>query len=489
MTTSNRLAITELASTQTDRAATVNDAIAKLEAGATCFAAKQVSLNTPPGSPAEGDLYVVGTVPTGAWASNAKQVTVYYNAAWIFLPLFEGQIAYDQSTNTLYFYDASAWSVLVSAGGLTPASTTEQLTGTSTSKASTPDSVAALWEQGADVASAGTISFGEGGYFVVTGTTTITDIDFATDKAGRSAEVKFAGALTLTAGANLILPVSGNIVTAAGDTAEFVSEGSDVVRCIWYQRATGYPLNGTASTTEVLEGGNDKKTVTPDALAALWEAGADITDGAAITIGEGGYFNLITSTTAITSFVVTIDTTGRTFRVRFNTIRTLTHHATSLILPGGANITTATGDIAQFRSLGGGNVVCEWYTRASGLPLGYDTDTLKSDTAANLTAGFTATAYNAGTQSSGTYTPDPDNGNFQRAVNGGAHTLAPPAATPGDSLSMVIQYTNNGSAGTITTSGFTKVSGDALTTTNGDDFMFDITVVNGFSRLIVTALQ
>lgn len=119
----------------------------------------------------------------------------------------------------------------------------------------------------------------------------------------------------------------------------------------------------------------------------------------------------------------------------------------------------------------------------------YDADTLKSDTAANLTAGFTATAYDAGTKSSGTYTPDPDNGNFQRAVNGGAHTLAPPSATPGDSLSMIIQYTNNASAGTITTSGFTKVNGDALTTTNGDDFMFYITVCNGFSHLAVTALQ
>jgi hypothetical protein len=119
----------------------------------------------------------------------------------------------------------------------------------------------------------------------------------------------------------------------------------------------------------------------------------------------------------------------------------------------------------------------------------YDADTLKSDTAANLTAGFTATAYNAGTQSSGTYTPDPDNGNFQRAVNGGAHTLAVPSASPGDSLSIVIQYTNNGSAGTITTSGYTAVGGDTLTTTNGDDFLFFITVCNGFSHLNVVALQ
>lgn len=113
---------------------------------------------------------------------------------------------------------------------------------------------------------------------------------------------------------------------------------------------------------------------------------------------------------------------------------------------------------------------------------------LRSDAAANLTAGYTSTAYNAGTKSSGTFTPDPANGNLQRAVNGGAHTLAPPSVGAGDAASVVIQYTNNGSAGAITTSGFTKVTG-SFTTTNGDDFMCYCTVVNGFSHLIIQALQ
>lgn len=121
-----------------------------------------------------------------------------------------------------------------------------------------------------------------------------------------------------------------------------------------------------ASTTEVLTGTDTAKYATANAIAALWEAGSDVSDGAAITIGEGGYFNLITSTTAITSFVVTTSKAGRTFRCRFNTVRTLTHNATSLILPGAASITTAAGDIAQFRDLGSGNVVCEWYTKADG---------------------------------------------------------------------------------------------------------------------------
>jgi hypothetical protein len=114
---------------------------------------------------------------------------------------------------------------------------------------------------------------------------------------------------------------------------------------------------------------------------------------------------------------------------------------------------------------------------------------LRSDTTANLTAGYTSTAYNAGTKTTGTFTPDPANGNLQRYVNGGAHTLAPPSTGGGDALTMAIQVTNNGSAGAVTTSGFTKKTGDALTTVNGDDFMFHITVINGFSHLNVVALQ
>lgn len=115
----------------------------------------------------------------------------------------------------------------------------------------------------------------------------------------------------------------------------------------------------------------------------------------------------------------------------------------------------------------------------------FDADTLKADTADVLTAGFAATPHNAGTQSSGTYTPDEANGNLQYAVNGGAHTLAPPT----NNCTLVIQYTNNASAGTITTSGFTIVDGDTISTTNGDDFFFYVTKCNGFSHLTVKALQ
>ena len=55
-----------------------------------------------------------------------------------------------------------------------------------------------------------------------------------------------------------------------------------------------------------------------------------------------------------------------------------------------------------------------------------DSAIIKSDETKNVTKGYTADSYDEGTKSSGTFTPDPTNGNFQHYINGGAHTLAAP---------------------------------------------------------------
>lgn len=103
----------------------------------------------------------------------------------------------------------------------------------------------------------------------------------------------------------------------------------------------------------------------------------------------------------------------------------------------------------------------------------------------NLTGGFTTTSYDAGTKSSGTFTPDPTLGNMQHATNNGAHTLAPPGST----CTMVIDYTNGASAGALTTSGFTKVSGDTYATTNTYKFRLFVSVGNAGSHLSIQAIQ
>ena len=72
----------------------------------------------------------------------------------------------------------------------------------------------------------------------------------------------------------------------------------------------------------------------------------------------------ITGTTTITG-LGTVQA-GAIFFVRFTGILTLTHNATSLILPTGANITTAAADSAIFESLGSGNWRCANYFRKDG---------------------------------------------------------------------------------------------------------------------------
>lgn len=108
----------------------------------------------------------------------------------------------------------------------------------------------------------------------------------------------------------------------------------------------------------------------------------------------------------------------------------------------------------------------------------------KLDTAdQTVTGGARVTPLDLGTKSSGTVTLDPGDRMLQYYTNGGAHTLAPGS----NNGVCVVDITNNGSAGAITTSGYTKVFG-AFTTTNGAKFRCTSTVSNAGSSLDIAQL-
>lgn len=100
--------------------------------------------------------------------------------------------------------------------------------------------------------------------------------------------------------------------------------------------------------------------------SALNEAkGADIARATTTNIGAAtGNFVHLTGTTTVTGLGTVQAGTRRV--VRFAGAGTLTHNATSLILPGAANITTAANDCAIFVSEGSGNWRCVAYTKANG---------------------------------------------------------------------------------------------------------------------------
>lgn len=143
-----------------------------------------------------------------------------------------------------YKQDTAAWLDLGTTDAVgNTASVTEQLTGTSASVYSTPDSVAGLWQRGSDIASASTLSLpaGGGGWFNVTGTTGVTGISSA--QGGRTVRFKFSSSLTITHdGTSMILPGGVNIVVRAGDVAEFTNEAAaDAAGANW--RLTNYFRN------------------------------------------------------------------------------------------------------------------------------------------------------------------------------------------------------------------------------------------------------
>lgn len=145
-----------------------------------------------------------------------------------------------------------------------------------------------------------------------------------------------------------------------------------------------------ASDGEVRLGADTAKYPTSRSIARAYGAkGTDIASASTISIpADGNYFD-ITGTTTITSLGSPSNTvTGWEVTFRFAGALTLTHNATSLILPNaGSNITTAANDTATFRYLGSGNWICVNYTQASG-PGGLRISTSSS---ANATSGGSVT--------------------------------------------------------------------------------------------------
>jgi hypothetical protein len=99
---------------------------------------------------------------------------------------------------------------------------------------------------------------------------------------------------------------------------------------------------------------------TLDAITPAW---VDLASATTTDLSTVGANVRITGTTTITGFGTA--PSGVTRKLRFAAALTLTHNATSLILPGAANITTAAGDTAEAISLGSGNWVLVNFTRAA----------------------------------------------------------------------------------------------------------------------------
>ena len=96
------------------------------------------------------------------------------------------------------------------------------------------------------------------------------------------------------------------------------------------------------------------------------QKGGDIASASPTVIDTDGDYFILTGTTGFSAMTVAAD---RHFFLEFAAVLTMTHGAGTLDLPGGANITTAAGDVGEFVSTASNVVTCVGYSKASGKPI------------------------------------------------------------------------------------------------------------------------
>lgn len=120
MTTTPDLGIPYVAGQQSQPEVTHNDALNLIQM--LLNGAVSLGLNVPPGAPVQGDVYVVGDAPTGAWAGRAKAVAGWFGTAWKFLPGVDdngtpitigirnkGMMIFVRADNLLFIWDGFTW--------------------------------------------------------------------------------------------------------------------------------------------------------------------------------------------------------------------------------------------------------------------------------------------------------------------------------------------------------------------------------------------
>lgn len=120
----------------------------------------------------------------------------------------------------------------------------------------------------------------------ITGTTTITSLGTVATT-GIRRRLIFAGALTLTNSASLIIPGGANITTAAGDVADVESTAANTWQVIDYQRANGEPVAMASTGTGSVVRATTPTLVTPiigEARATVLQRSAPTTKTASFTL-------------------------------------------------------------------------------------------------------------------------------------------------------------------------------------------------------------
>jgi hypothetical protein len=108
-----RLALPYIVQGQAQKEVTHNDTLVRLDALVDLYILDR-DLANPPGSPSDGDAYIVAASPTGAWAGQAGNIAYLIDGAWRFYVPVKGLVAYVADEQTIIVFTASGWADLVS---------------------------------------------------------------------------------------------------------------------------------------------------------------------------------------------------------------------------------------------------------------------------------------------------------------------------------------------------------------------------------------
>ncbi len=243
----------------------MNDALARLDA-AVQLSVIDRNLTAPPGSPAEGDRYIVGAAATGAWSGLEGQIVALTDGAWLALEPRTGWLCWIIDEEVLAYWDGSAWQDVTAAFDAflqgTLGATDNRLLRADGTDGKTAQGSAVTLDDSGNLSGIGAISTGA-----------ITSIGNMSVEAGSSAPI------TMT------IP-----------RANQFSSGLDIVKKGQTGNATGQVLNGAEIGYHSFYGW-DGSAVRRVAFARV-KAGEDISSGA-----HGGTYEIQTTTVGGTTSV------------------------------------------------------------------------------------------------------------------------------------------------------------------------------------------
>lgn len=116
MADTTRLELPLLSAAQAQKHVTVNEALKLLDTIVQAGVLDK-DLTAPPGSPTNGDIYIVASGGTGDWVGHDDDIAVFQDGGWVFITPRTGWVVWVDDEQALNIYSSGAWGALTLASG------------------------------------------------------------------------------------------------------------------------------------------------------------------------------------------------------------------------------------------------------------------------------------------------------------------------------------------------------------------------------------